>query len=801
MGDNTATDSEMVSQSEMESELPSTGEEAYLEEQLEEGPSGDVTSMTQPTIETKSPTIEEGEIPSVMSSATAVPQPSVSTIKDPSPTASIRKVQDTTGTELESSQAIVAEQKSDGDILKGPSANTLKASSGVALGSADKMQLQTMLDNLMSEAEELAQHSSRSVFTVSELGLKGKHAGKTAIKSESYQQLKTIYEPEESEYASKMPSVMELFAAGIETSLTLNDFAWPRFAMDEPDQVYENLLAMTVINPELCVMHGERVIMRKTHNETMVHKVKIITGGIAGNEPLFSGYVGKGMATAAVIGDRKNAPKSLTIYKTIKELALHHDAGILMIIPNKTDYRIAFGLAMERARSEGHLVDMIVFSDDCCDHVETKSGRRCLPGFVMVLKVAGAMSEDERTMKEIYLTVQSLLIVTISAHVNDWNVFVGTGINDGGFEIKCVCNENDQDCEKQPTRGCATRTHNKLRNIVETMMDFATGYKRYFALPLKPFAQVVVLINSYTEDKLFLYSVVAEVLRQLYCQDVVANRIYAGTFVSSRRGFSISLLKVFDEEVLHWLDYATSVDAWPTTRMPSSIPIVTKSIYEMPVYGQRREFGPTFDNRQQILLPFLIATVMEDLSITEAILNELDPSKTYGTCLVSGCKGVGIANKSQQLNFTRPYNLLHQIAMIIEDKSYGITGSLLALFVGSMANEFLKFSEGTRLEYKMLGSALISAAETIRTYAKINSQNESYIGDVCIPAGVFLMEVPPEVPAEEVMETLFKLVKSNIASSRHKPFGRHAKGREECGCVSFLFVIQSLMRARKKVAF
>lgn len=55
-----------------------------------------------------------------------------------------------------------------------------------------------------------------------------------------------------------------------------------RFALDDPDQVYENLLAMTVLNPGLCVIQGERVIMRKDHHGSMTNKVKIIIGGPAG---------------------------------------------------------------------------------------------------------------------------------------------------------------------------------------------------------------------------------------------------------------------------------------------------------------------------------------------------------------------------------------------------------------------------------------------------------------------------------------------------------------------------------------
>lgn len=42
--------------------------------------------------------------------------------------------------------------------------------------------------------------------------------------------------------------------------------------------------------------------------------------------------------------------------------------------------------------------------------------------------------------------------------------------------------------------------------------------------------------------------------------------VLLGTFVSSRRGFSISFLKVINEEVYYWLDYPTEVDIWPRHR-------------------------------------------------------------------------------------------------------------------------------------------------------------------------------------------------------------------------------------------
>lgn len=62
----------------------------------------------------------------------------------------------------------------------------------------------------------------------------------------------------------------------------------------------------------------------------------------------------------------------------------------------------------------------------------------------------------------------------------------------------------------------------------------------------------------------------------------------------------------------------------------STIPMVTKSIHGMPVFNEKRAFGPKFTNREQIFIPFIISAIVEDLVITEAILNELDPAKKFG---------------------------------------------------------------------------------------------------------------------------------------------------------------------------
>ena len=65
----------------------------------------------------------------------------------------------------------------------------------------------------------------------------------------------------------------------------------------------------------------------------MVHdhgdKVSIVVGGGAGNEPWIMGYVGRGLATGASLGNVYTAPPSRTILNVTK--AVPHDRGVVYI--------------------------------------------------------------------------------------------------------------------------------------------------------------------------------------------------------------------------------------------------------------------------------------------------------------------------------------------------------------------------------------------------------------------------------------------------------------------------------------
>ena len=60
-----------------------------------------------------------------------------------------------------------------------------------------------------------------------------------------------------------------------------------------------------------------------------------------------------------------------------------------MIVKNYTGDRLNFGIALERARSEGMKVSMVIVGEDCAlPSSDQSAGRRGLCGVILVHKVA-----------------------------------------------------------------------------------------------------------------------------------------------------------------------------------------------------------------------------------------------------------------------------------------------------------------------------------------------------------------------------------------------------------------------------
>jgi D-erythrulose 4-kinase len=129
-------------------------------------------------------------------------------------------------------------------------------------------------------------------------------------------------------------------------------------------------------------------------------KVSVIVGGGSGHYPAFAGYVGPGLADAAVAGEIFASPSTAGITRVCR--AAHFGGGILLGFGNYAGDVLNFGVAAARLRAEGIDVRIVEVTDDVAsapsDSIEKRRG---IAGDVTVFKIAGAAAEAGLSLDEV----------------------------------------------------------------------------------------------------------------------------------------------------------------------------------------------------------------------------------------------------------------------------------------------------------------------------------------------------------------------------------------------------------------
>ena len=133
---------------------------------------------------------------------------------------------------------------------------------------------------------------------------------------------------------------------------------------------------------------------------TPAGKVAVVVGGGSGHYPAFAGFVGPGLADAAIAGDVFASP-SAHFVAHVSRLA-HRGGGILLGFGNYAGDVMNFGLAAERLRSEGIDVRILPVTDDVASGPADKPLlRRGVAGDLTVFKIAGAAAEAGLKLDEV----------------------------------------------------------------------------------------------------------------------------------------------------------------------------------------------------------------------------------------------------------------------------------------------------------------------------------------------------------------------------------------------------------------
>ncbi len=129
-------------------------------------------------------------------------------------------------------------------------------------------------------------------------------------------------------------------------------------------------------------------------------KVSVVVGGGSGHYPAFAGYVGQGMADAAVAGDVFASPSTAAVARVCRQA--NNGGGIILGFGNYAGDVLNFGVAAERLRAEGIDVRIIAVTDDVASaSADEHAKRRGIAGDLLVFKIAGAAADAGLSLDEV----------------------------------------------------------------------------------------------------------------------------------------------------------------------------------------------------------------------------------------------------------------------------------------------------------------------------------------------------------------------------------------------------------------
>ncbi|MDK2980321.1 MAG: phosphoenolpyruvate---glycerone phosphotransferase subunit DhaK [Chloroflexota bacterium] len=276
-------------------------------------------------------------------------------------------------------------------------------------------------------------------------------------------------------------------------------------------------------------------------------KVALLVGGGSGHEPLFAGFVGKGLADGAVSGNVFAAPAPDQILAATQ--ALDHGKGVLYLYGNYAGDNMNFDIAAELAEMEGIATQTVrVYDDVASAPLERIDDRRGIAGDLLVIKVAGAAADQLDTLDEVY---------RVAAKARDLTRSMGVAVSPGSIpETGQPTFEIGED-EIEIGMGL----HGEAGVSREKLMPADKLVERMTALILKdlPFEagdEVCLLVNNLGATTMMELLIVNGKVRQILEKaGIVVHDTLMGSYCTSQEmaGFSITLMKL-DEELKRYYD-------------------------------------------------------------------------------------------------------------------------------------------------------------------------------------------------------------------------------------------------------
>ena len=276
-------------------------------------------------------------------------------------------------------------------------------------------------------------------------------------------------------------------------------------------------------------------------------KVGLVVGGGSGHEPSFLGFVGRGLADAAAVGNVFASPPPDPIVACAK--AVDGGAGVLFVYGNYAGDVMNFDMAAELAGLDGLETRTVVSTDDIASAPRAaRDKRRGVAGNLFVFKVAGAACDAMKPLAE---------CERLTRKANDRTFTVGVALSPcslphtltPNFEIGADEMEIGMGIHGEP--GVSREPVGTADAVVDDIMD------RIFAeMPAQRGDRVAVLVNSLGATPLMeLYLLNRRVHQRLAARGIGVHGTWVGPYCTSLEmaGASVTLM-LLDDEMAELLD-------------------------------------------------------------------------------------------------------------------------------------------------------------------------------------------------------------------------------------------------------
>lgn len=411
--------------------------------------------------------------------------------------------------------------------------------------------------------------------------------------------------------------------------------------INDPDDLIAELIAgMVSAHPDLLRVEGDTGRAIVAVNGPRDGKVGIVVGGGSGHEPAFAGYVGRGLADAAPLGNIFASPSPSQIIDA--GFAADGGAGVLFLYGNYTGDVMNFGMAAEGLAEHGITARSFVVTDDIASAPADRiDERRGIAGDFFVFKVAGAAADLDLPLDAVEDAARRAndatrtMGVALSACTMPQTGLSNFDLPRGEMEIGMGIH-GEPGIARGPAEGADAVADRLLAPILDE-------------LALGAGDSVAVLVNGLGSTPLMeLYLLHRRVAEMLGARGTAIHQSWVGNYCTSldMGGASVTLMRL-DDDLRRWLDHPCET---PALRVGQSVapPVAPprKTRERAKADGRRRvprdalkTDGPVTPDMFRALMEAAAVAILSDAPR----LNRLDGAigdGDHGTTMETGWKAI-----------------------------------------------------------------------------------------------------------------------------------------------------------------